>query len=70
MTYGPVEAMAPPMRVPLPAPSGAPRPKAAKAIVLAGSVRKVTPTIPNPAGDATARPRPQMARSTHKPIRF
>lgn len=62
--------MAPPMRVPVPAPNGAPSPKAAKAIVRSGSFRKVTPTIPKPAGEATASPNPQIARTTHNPIRF
>lgn len=66
----PIEAITPPINVPHAAPNGAPRPKAAKATVLAGSCWKVTPTIPKPAGDATARPSPQIARRTQRPILF
>ena len=68
--YLEIEAIAPPIKVPQAAPNGAPRPKAAKAMVRAGSYLKVTPTIPNPAGEATARPRPQMARRIHNPVLF
>jgi hypothetical protein len=70
MAYLEIEAIAPPINVPQAAPSGAPRPKAANAMVRAGSYLNVTPTIPNPAGEATARPRPQMARRIQRPIRF
>lgn len=64
----PTEVMAPAMGVPHAAPRGAPRPKDAKAIVLAGSCLKQTPMIPNPAGEARAIPRPHTARTTQSPI--
>jgi hypothetical protein len=70
LTHSPVAAIAPPINVPQAAPKGAPSPNAANATVLSGSYLNVTPTIPNPAGEATASPKPQMARNTHNPILF
>ena len=52
------------------APTGDPSPSTANAIVRLGSVGKQVPTMPNAAGALIDMPKPDIARITHKAMRF